>query len=407
MRRRLPLYALLGATALSMVGNMLTFVAIPWFVLQTTGSAAKTGLVGAAATLAFVVASFLGGPVVDRLGFKRTGVVADVASSATVALIPLLHVTIGLAFWQLLALTFLSALLDAPGMTARQSMIPDLARRAGMPVERATAALESIERMSQLLGPPLAGVLIAVMGASNVLWLDAATFAVSAAVVAVAVPSTVRTAETGGNYLADLMEGLRFVLGDRVIFSIVAIAVVLGFFDAPFFSVVLPVFANEVYGDAASFGLSFASFGGGALVGTLAYGAVGHRLPRRATLILGFVVFGLPIFVLATSPPLFVTVISLAVAGFGAGPANPLIFTLIQERTPESLFGRVFGAFISLALAVSPLGMVAGGYALEFFGLQATIIGIATSFLIVALAILVTPALREMDTRSKPPPADE
>lgn len=95
------------------MGNVLAFVAIPWFVLQTTGSAAKTGLIGGAFLLAAVVAGVVGGPVVDRLGFKRASIVADLAGAVTVALIPLLYQTIGLAFWQLLMLVFLGGFLDA------------------------------------------------------------------------------------------------------------------------------------------------------------------------------------------------------------------------------------------------------------------------------------------------------
>jgi len=131
-RERLPIFALLGASLISMVGNALTFIAVPWFVLETTGSAAKTGIVGGASFLALVIAGLFGGPAVDRLGFKRTSVISDVASGVSVALIPLLYATVGLDFWQLLVLVFLGAFLDAPGMTARQSLIPDLARRSGM-----------------------------------------------------------------------------------------------------------------------------------------------------------------------------------------------------------------------------------------------------------------------------------
>jgi MFS family permease len=138
--RRTPILALLGANAVSETGNVLAFVAIPWFVLQTTGSAAKTGLVGGAFLLAAVVASVVGGPVVDRLGFKQASIVADLAGAVTVALIPLLYHTTGLAFWQLLVLVFLGGFLDAPGHTARQSLVPDLAGRARMRIERANAA---------------------------------------------------------------------------------------------------------------------------------------------------------------------------------------------------------------------------------------------------------------------------
>src|ERR671921_16482 len=99
--RRTPILALLGANAVSETGNVLAFVAIPWFVLQTTGSAARTGLTGAAFLLAAVVAGVVGGPGVDRAGFKRTSIVADLSGAVTVALIPLLSYTSRLAFWQL------------------------------------------------------------------------------------------------------------------------------------------------------------------------------------------------------------------------------------------------------------------------------------------------------------------
>src|SRR5215211_2902061 len=116
--RRTPILALLGANAVSESGNVLAFVAIPWFVLQTTGSAARTGLAGGAFLMAAVVAGVVGGPFVDRIGFKRASIVADLMAAVTVALIPLLYHTIGLSFWQLLVLVFLGGLFDAPGHTA-------------------------------------------------------------------------------------------------------------------------------------------------------------------------------------------------------------------------------------------------------------------------------------------------
>ena len=153
------------------------------------GSAVRTGLTGAAFLLAAVMAGIFGGPVVDRMGFKRTSIVADLAGAVTVALVPLLYHTVGLLFWQLLVLVFLGGFLDAPGHTARQSLVPDLAGRAGMGIERANSAFQGIQFASLLLGPPLAGLLITLFAPGNVLWIDAATFVVSAALVATLVPS--------------------------------------------------------------------------------------------------------------------------------------------------------------------------------------------------------------------------
>lgn len=191
---RLPLVALLSANAISLVGNQLTYIAIPWFVLQTTGSAARTGIAAFFSTVPAILAAFFGGTPVDRLGYKRISVIADLASGATLALVPALYHTVGLAFWQLLVLTFLGALLDAPGGTARDSLVPDLAERAGVRLERVNAMSQTLWRTSGLLGPPLAGVLIAALGTSAVLFLDAASFAVSAGLVAGVVPSSSRSA---------------------------------------------------------------------------------------------------------------------------------------------------------------------------------------------------------------------
>ncbi|MDQ4058578.1 MAG: MFS transporter, partial [Actinomycetota bacterium] len=114
-----PLLVLFGANAVSLTGNVMTLTAVPWFVLQTTGSAAMTGIIASLNFLPIVLANLFGGAFVDRLGYKRASVIADLTSGFTVALIPLLYVTVGLPFWLLGALVFLGALLDAPGSTAR------------------------------------------------------------------------------------------------------------------------------------------------------------------------------------------------------------------------------------------------------------------------------------------------
>lgn len=98
----LPLFALFTANAISMIGNVLTALAIPWFVLQTTGSATQTGVTGSFSILPVVLAGLLGGALIDRLGYKRTSIIADLVSGITVALIPLLFFTGGLEFWQLM-----------------------------------------------------------------------------------------------------------------------------------------------------------------------------------------------------------------------------------------------------------------------------------------------------------------
>jgi hypothetical protein len=137
---RTGIYSLLAAEAVGQVGNMMVFVAGPWFVLETTGSAARTGIVTGALAMGAVIPAVLGGPLVDRLGHKRASVLADLASAVTVAAMPLLYLADALQFWQLVLLVFLLSSLNAQGDTARYALVPFLAGRARMPIERANGA---------------------------------------------------------------------------------------------------------------------------------------------------------------------------------------------------------------------------------------------------------------------------
>src|SRR4051812_6135506 len=161
LRSRAPLLALLAANAVSMTGNALTRVAVPWFVLSTGGSAAQVGLTLFFETLPLFLGSFFGGVLVAGLGHKRSSVVADLASGATLALVPLLYALGALPFGLLLVLVFLGALLDAPGAAARRALLPEAAEGAGASLERANAAYQTIFRLSALVGPVVGGTLIA------------------------------------------------------------------------------------------------------------------------------------------------------------------------------------------------------------------------------------------------------
>jgi MFS family permease len=125
------------------------------------GSAARTGIVSGALAMGAVIAAVLGGPLVDRLGFKRSSVLADLASAATVAAVPLLHLAGMLEFWQLVVLVFLLSSLNAQGDTARYALVPFLEGRARMPIERANGADRAVVRLGQVVGPLLGGILIA------------------------------------------------------------------------------------------------------------------------------------------------------------------------------------------------------------------------------------------------------
>ncbi len=407
-RRRIPLVSLIGADGVSEVGNLLTAMAIPWLVLQTTGSAAQAGIAVAAGTVAILIGGFFGGVVVDRLGPKRASIVADLASGVTVALIPLLQQTVGLAFWQLLVLVFLGALLDTPGRTARQSLIPSLAPLAGYRLERVNATVMMVGRLALLLTPPAAGILIAVIGTTNVLWIDAATFAISAAIIAVAIPARAAapaTAEVGKEptgYLEEIRVGLRFLRQDRLLFWLVLSFSLGNLIAEPVYSLILPVYANEVFNDPVALGLMFSALAAGSLLGNVLFLALAARLPRRATILTGFTVRALTFWALPTMPPLPVIAGSIVVNATFLEPANPIVRTVYQERIPEQLRGRVFGTMYSLSAGARSLGIILYGLLLQELGLQTTLIVLAVANVLVPLIMFVIPAYKELDALPAP-----
>ncbi len=393
----------MGASGISLMGNQLTALAIPWFVLATTGSAVLTGMVGVAAVLPAVLAAFLGGAVVDRLGPRRTSILADLLSGVTIALIPLLYRSVGLPIAILLLLVFLGALLDTPGVTARQALLPDVAASARVSLERANGAYHSLENLAGLAGPLLGGVLVAVVGITSVLWVDAATFALSAALVARAVPALFTSTErVSGGYRDDIALGWQVLRQDRFLRAMTTAAVGLNLLGAPLFAVILPVYGMSIYGSATALGILLASFGAGMLAGSLLFSLRGERLPRRALLLGGLVLTALPLAALVALPPLPVAAAALGLAGLGSGPINPLVFTVLQERVPAEMRGRVFGTIIGTALVAAPLGVAAAGFLIETLGLQVVLTIVAGGFLAVAVYALVAPGFRALDTPVAP-----
>jgi MFS family permease len=380
-----------------MVGNMLTIVAVPWFVLTTTGSATKTGITAFFTALPAVLAAFFGGTLVDRLGFKQTSILADVLSGVSVLGIPLLFLTVGLEFWQLLALVFLGALFDAPGVTARASMVPDLARKAGTPIHRASAMSDGTNRAASMLGPPIAGVLIALFGPAKVLFIDAGTFAVSALIVLLFLPRSGRREKTESHYMKEMKEGLAFIRAHRIMLILIALTMLTNLLDAAGGAVIQPVYGLEEFGSATALGLMLGVFGAGALSGSIVYGWIGERLPQRAVFIGGFTLVALRFLFLALYPPLWLILIAYFIFGMGAGSLNPMMATIDYKVIPPSMLGRVLGVGYAGSYLGMPLGGLLGGFAIASFGLTETLLIVGGIYSAATLSLVFSPTVRKLD----------
>src|SRR5699024_6860166 len=155
------------------LGSAMTAVAIPWFVLATTGSGSQTGLVAATQAIGRLVSLALSGPWTDRYGARRMSVLTDLGTAAAIALIPVAHLTVGLSLPALLALAFAIGLGRSPARNAKTVLLPEVMAVSGTRTERATSALETAINLGIMLGAPLGGLLIALVAPTGVLFVDA------------------------------------------------------------------------------------------------------------------------------------------------------------------------------------------------------------------------------------------
>jgi MFS family permease len=402
-RDRLAIPALLLASAVSNTGNNLTAIAIPWFVLVTTGSAARTGVVAFAGLLPAAAAGVIGGAVIDRLGFRRSSIVADLASGVTVGLIPVLHFAGVLQFWHLLVLAFLGSIFDVPGATARNALLPQLAARVSMPLERANAAYQLGQVFASVVGPLLAGVLILAIDAANVMYIDAASFFISAAVVAVGItlPRAVsRDAGQEGSTMSGVREGLRYVRSQPLIVILIGTSIVANFLFTPLFAVVFPVYAKQVFDSPTALGILETAFGVGSVLTTLLYGVIGPRVRRFPTMVACMTVGLTGLWALPISSTLALSAGAAFVIGSGLAPVNVLGLTVLQERIPEQMLGRVLGLVFAAAQLATPLGVLLAGFLIAGVGVRGEMALIAGGFSVVVAITLLHPVIRSIDRPS-------
>ncbi|MBK8026556.1 MAG: MFS transporter [Chloroflexi bacterium] len=404
-RNRRPLLTLYAATLISVTGDAMAAIAVPWFVLMTTGSAIQTGIAAFFSITPIVIGMLFGGTLVDRTGFKRASIAADLASGTTILLIPLLHFSVGLPFPVLLGLVFLTNLLDAPGAAARRSMLPELAKEAGIPMEKATAYSESVRRATTMIGAPVAGLLVTALGAPVVLLIDAATFFVSAAAITLLIPVTLvvkqkRADASRTSFALDFAEGFRFVRRDNLIVQIFVILMITNMIHTASFAVSLPVWAETVYGaehGATTLGFLIGVLSAASLVGALLYSLVATRLPRRSLLAFGFAAAGLMQLAVAAVPPVWVLALFAILSGIAVSPLNPLFNTFLYERIPVELRARVFGVLSAGEMVTMPAGALAAGFLMEGLGPQRAFVLYGVVYLAAALVFRFSPAMRELE----------
>lgn len=395
----------------SAIGSNITLVALPWFVLQLTGSATLTGLSGGALALAAITAGVFGGVLVDRFGYKSTSLFGDGFSALSIALVPVLYAMTDVNFLLALVLIFFARLLDVPVVTARRAMIPEIATRADVPLERINSWFESGTHVASLAGPVSAGLLITFLGPANVFLVSAALLALASVTTWILLPAddavapipTDEKPPRTQHFITDFVEGIQFIRGHRLLLGLLIALGLVNMITFPIFGVVLPVYADTVLQSASELGVLLSVWGGGVLAGTLVYSAIGDRFQRRWIWLTAIALLTLPVGGMLFGMGLFGLIPLLIIAAFIYGPLNPIMVTVRHERAPTALRGRVFATFSAVGMACAPAGNMLAGTSIDIFGMTATLAGFVALLAAFVIVVSLMPVFRQMERHDEAP----
>ncbi len=365
--------ALVLAETVSVLGTRMTYLALPWFVLVTTGSPGKMSLVLAAEILPMAILGIPSGAVVQRLGARTTMLVSDFARAPILASIPLLHETGHLSFGLLLGIVALLGCFMPPYFASQRTILPELVGEDERRMAQANSSIEGGTAFAALIGPVLAGLLIPVIGAPNVLYVDAATYLIAFCLVLLFVP---RRKQVVSAVRSGVLAGLRFILQDKLILPMALTVVAFGFFSAGM-SAGLPVYAYDQFdGSARIAGLFYAALGAGALVGSLFAVLVVRKVAPLRLAAFGILAFAVPLWVLPFLPPWPIVFSALFLATLFTPLVNGPTLGVLTARTPAELRPKVMTAVITANTLAAPLGFLVAGQVLEHWGVVPLFTGV-------------------------------
>jgi MFS transporter, DHA3 family, macrolide efflux protein len=375
----------------SQIGEGLNKVALLWFVYTLTGSALKMTIVGLIQTIPPLLFGPMIGVYLDRLPKKTVMIWVDLIRTAMTFLIPALYALDLLSLSGLYILIFLTSIVSTIFGPALVSAVPRLVR----PTELVTAnaLIQGTNNIGLLLGPAISGVLIAVMGAENVLYVNSATFLMSAlCLMPMRLHETwMSAADKGGlssSVLDDLKVGFRFVFGSKSLIFLLVILSALYNLGASAFVFILPVYAKEfLQVGPVQLGWLWSALGVGMLIVStwLAWRHQGDIHSRLRLIVLGMTVGGLAVCSLSLLETPIVAAAVVTVVGGSTAIMNPVVWALLQEVTPEHLMGRVLTTFSTGSMAAAMAGMTGFGWIADAVGPAQSLIGLGLMLLLTAV----------------------
>jgi MFS family permease len=389
--------------AVSSLGDQFALIALPWLALVMTGSGLALGGVLALMAIPRALFMLIGGVSVDRLSPRRVMIGSNAVRLVAVAVFGVV-VLAGLAeLWMLYVFALVFGVADAFFFPAQTSIVPQLVEPEQL--QRANGIVQGTAQATVLVGPALAGIIIAALGSEAAdttgiavgLLLDAITFAISMVTLRL-IRARQRAVHAATSIIESMREGVRFVWGKASMRAVIVLSLSANLFIVGPFEVGLPYFAyTRLPEGVAAFGVLLAAFGGGSLLGL----AAGAMLPTPAPARLGTVVIvaislaGLGLAALAPVQSTLAAAVMTAASGIALGYGNLLGLTWIQTRIPSELMGRVMSLVMLGSMGLVPVSMLMAGAAVQV-SLDATLVVAGLGMAVVSLASLLSPAVRDL-----------
>jgi DHA3 family macrolide efflux protein-like MFS transporter len=398
-RRVAPFVLTQLASLTSITSGSMVFIAIPWIALEISGSAASAGLVVALTAIPGLIVIPVIGSVIDKFGRRRVAIWGEWITATLTLLLPLVANLWGLSLIGLIILATLKNVVSPSGSTARKSLVPDVAKPAGMTLDRANSIHEAVFATGFALGPALATFCIALIGSANTFFV-VAFFGALSGLFAILIRVTEQHEENDQTekepFIRYAMQGFKILFATPSVLVMMSAIVILAVVYLPTEMVVLPAYYNSL-ADPEGLGLLISAMAAASILGALFFEQI-HKYVSYST-ILRIGILGVPLAMLPMSqlPPQWAMLTGALVLGLAWGPLLPLLNTVIQKKIPANKRGRVFALEMTIWNAGPLISMVAVGTAVDGIGIRPTYTILATTVMIAGVIVSFNRHIKKLD----------
>ncbi len=375
----------------TLLGTWMQVVALGFLVYDRTHSSTAVAAVAAADGLPAVILSLAGGLLADRLPRRRILLFTQSVLGVSSGVLAVLALTGHAGFWAIIAVAVVYGSADALDLPTRQAMVADLVSREL--IVNAVALSSTAMSATRIIGPSVAGLLIATAGPGACFAVLSLAYIAPLAVLLTVIPDVPPLPRpAGATARGELLDGVRLVRRDPLVRGIVVVCAALAFFGVSYMPY-LPVLAKtQLHGGATVLGLLYSIGGIGGVVGGVVIATIGNTSGRRRLLVVGGAVYAVSLFVVAHSAVVPITLVALVGISFAFLAMNTSMMTLLQTDADPALRGRLLGIYAMLFAGLQPLGTLmyaAVGNLVGLFnaiGIGAIVVGV------VSIAVAVSPA---------------